>query len=246
LLKIYCERNTGTNYLFELIRTNLEVDLFTGVAPQCIQTLQKILPGNELIRDLYFYFTYQKNLGWKHSVVKPSDIIKKNSATISQLLFVTITKNPYSWLLSLHNKPYHQLFKKKLSFEDFLTSKWVTVGRENMPREISSPVELWNQKNASYISLKQTLPTLNLKYEDLLADPEAIIALIGESFSLDIKGLEFVNLEQSTKESGKDFSFYQKYYLEEKWKEKLLKSSIDIINEKLNDDVLEYFGYKKL
>ena len=63
LVKIYGERNTGTNYIDKLIRLNLETHLLTGVAPRHIQVLQRIIPGKQLVRDKYFELTYARNLG---------------------------------------------------------------------------------------------------------------------------------------------------------------------------------------
>lgn len=245
-LKIYGERNTGTNYLSELIRLNLDVDLLSGVAPNYVQIIQKFLPGNEVIRDLYFYLTFHKNLGWKHSLVKSPDKLKHYKITYSGLVFITITKNPYSWLLSLYDKPYHQYYKKRPTFEEFLTTRWITVGRENAPAEFLNAIELWNRKNASYITLKKSFPLLQLRYEDLLSDAEGTIASIAKTCLIDMKACDFKNYEKSTKESEKNFTYYQRYYLEEKWKEKLSARSIEIINDNLDHNLLKIYNYAKL
>lgn len=246
LLKIYGERNTGTNYLSELIRLNLNVELLAGIAPEYVQAIQKVLPGNELIRDLYFYFTFSRNLGWKHSLVKSPDILKKIGIVSPDIGFVTITKNPYSWLLSLYNKPYHQKLKSKLSFEEFLSTKWKTVGRENGPMEYLNPVELWNKKNASYIALSSEFKTLNLKYENILSNPKEVISLISSKFDLDVNVGGFVNVIQSTKESDKNYSHYQAYYLSEAWREKLSECMTSIINQSLDDNVMNYYSYQRI
>ena len=57
LIKIYGERNTNTNYISKLIQLNLNVQEVPGVAPPHIQHLQEMLPGKELVKDLYFYLT---------------------------------------------------------------------------------------------------------------------------------------------------------------------------------------------
>lgn len=57
-VKIYGERNTNTNYLSQLIGLNLKAEEIPGVVPARIMALQRRLPGNELVRDLYFFFNY--------------------------------------------------------------------------------------------------------------------------------------------------------------------------------------------
>jgi hypothetical protein len=179
-------------------------------------------------------------------LVKPPDILSRYHIASSSPLFVTITKNPYSWLLSLYDRPYHQHYKKKPSFEDFLTTKWVTVMRENGPKTFSSPVALWNIKNASYLTLRNNFKVINLKYENLLADPKKTIDLIRSQLNLQTINNTFVNLELSTKENSKNHDYYKKYYLDEIWKGKLNPKIIDIINNKLDYQVMKSYGYNKL
>lgn len=245
-LKIYGERNTGTNYLSELIYLNLDVDLVPGTVPKFVQTIQesKFFPGNEFLRDTYFSMRFHKNLGWKHMLVKSPASLRRIRVCTDNLFFVTLSKNPYSWLLSLFKNPYHQNWAEKPDFEKFLTSPWRSVRREHGPHQFMNPVELWNQKNAAYIRLKAELPTVTLRYEDLLSDPEATVTKLAEEFSLRWRQSRFVNLLSSTKEGSKDFHFYRKYYLEEIWRKELVFRSIEIINDRLAVDVVRHFDYK--
>ena len=77
LIKLYGERNTNTNYMSELIKLNLNARQVPGAVPGRVMKLQELLPGNELVRDVYFHFTYRKNLGWKHSRVNSVKVLKK-------------------------------------------------------------------------------------------------------------------------------------------------------------------------
>lgn len=245
-VKIYGERNTGTNYLSELLRLNLEVDELPGVAPRNVRKLQYILPGNELVRDIYFALTYPRNLGWKHSLVKPPAVVGRYRICSTPVSFVTLTKNPYSWLLSLYRRPYHQYFKRRPDLLSFLRSPWKAVGRENAPREISSPVELWNIKNLSYVQLGSRFPALNITYESLVDDPRLTLERISRMASCTWKQGPFKNVSQSTKRGGKDSEFYRRYYLQEKWKEDLSPEAIAIINERLSDEAMQHYGYERL
>ncbi|MEO1350635.1 MAG: hypothetical protein AAFW84_17820, partial [Cyanobacteria bacterium J06635_15] len=151
-LKVYGERNTGTNYLSQLINLNLKADELPGSVPSEIDVWQRKLQRKfnikERLKDIYFDISFHKNLGWKHSLVDPKKIYRKSSLPLDNISFITITKNPYSWLLSLYKRPYHQYFRQgeKIDFETFIVSPWKTVGRDNLNKKISTPVELWNIK----------------------------------------------------------------------------------------------------
>jgi hypothetical protein len=251
LLKIYGERNTGTNYLSRLVDLNLEVRQLTGVIPGWLSSLQQWFRGKELARDFYFSLTYRRNLGWKHSQVMPVDEMRKLRICTNDLSFVTLTRNPYSWLLSMYKRPYHQYYARKPDLESFLTAPWGRVRRENVSGEIAGPVELWNIKNASYIQLQGKLPALNLTFEALLESPEHALDTIGKQFHLDWKVDSFVNYDQSAKrfhleDESKDTQFYRDYYLNEKWRTELSPQVISVINERLDENVMNYFGYKRL
>lgn len=245
LIKVYGERNTGTNYLARLIDLNFQVQQLPGTIPAWLSKIQQLIHGKEFARDAYFAMTYHSNLGWKHSRVKSAEDIRKCAVHTKDLSFITLTKNPYSWLLSMYRRPYHRYFHEKPDFETFLSNPWGCVGRENVAGVISNPVELWNIKNASYIQLVNKLPALTLRFEDLLEDPKHVLESISEAFSCKWKVDRFVNFDQSTKESGKDSDFYRDYYLNEQWKAEFSPQLTTIINKHLNDDVMNYFNYQK-
>lgn len=247
LVKIYGERNTNTNYLSQLIGLNLKAEEIPGVVPARIMALQRRLPGNELVRDLYFFFNYGQTLGWKHTCVKPAAVLSRRAVMRShEVCFVTLTKNPYSWLLSLHRNPYHQRYVGKPDFETFLRTPWRTLRRENTAKVLRSPIELWNLKNAAYLQLA-SLDALNLTSESLIEDPEAVIDRISRQFSIDRRSARFVNYERSTKrETGKDHGYYQDYYRNERWRNELSAEAIAIINEGIDQELMARFGFAVL
>lgn len=244
-IKIYGERNTNTNYLGKLIQLNLDTVEIPGVVPAQIMSLQKKLSGNERVRDLYFKFSFKHNLGWKHSQVRPMALLQKALVGQSNVCFISLTKNPYAWLLSLHRNPYHQYYHKKLDFETFLQIPWQTVWRDNCPKKLSSPMELWNTKNGSYLPLAEG-NGLNLTTEGLLEDPQQVIEEISQHFNINKRSDIFRNYEKSTKDKRKNFSYYQDYYLNELWREQLSDEAIDIINHSIDSQLMAYFGYKLL
>ena len=245
LIKVYGERNTNTNYMSKLIELNLNIKEIPGVVPPAILKMQKILPGNELIRDMYFHLTYRKNLGWKHARVKSMDKLNNYKLVNSDLIFLTITKNPYSWLLSLYRRPYHQYYSKKPDFETFLRHPWRAIGRDNAGSMLKSPIELWNIKNNSYLQLNDK-NTINITTESIFENPDSIIDNISRQFQIKRKSDVFINFERSTKDKSKDTHFYRDYYLTEKWQDELTSDAIAIINETVDKKLMSHFGYSIL
>lgn len=264
-MKIYGERNTGTNFLTNLVKRNLNVELIShdakGISLSSVQKMlsagdldhlelsvrKRIEDGSihaELLLDINADRRFSVNLGWKHSLVDVDRIEKYVGGEQRRVLFLTMTKNPYSWLLSLFRRPYNHLGKRRKTFEDFLTSQWHTVGRENAPGGFGGPVDMWNIKNRAYVQLNTRFSVVNLRYEDLVVNPGAVIRLIADTFSLRSKLERFSNIDGSTKGDDMNFSDYQAYYLGEEWKRKLTPRHVGIINKALDESVMQYYGYK--
>ncbi len=246
LIKIYGERNTNTNYFSKLIEQNLNAEELSSVVPIYINKLQKVVFGNEWVRDLYFDFTYGNNLGWKHTCVKSAkELNKYKILNNNDISFITITKNPYSWLMSLYRNPYHQYYKHKLDFETFLVTPWKTTSRDNCGKDLKSPIELWNMKNSSYLQLS-ALNGLNITTESIFENPEAVVNKISSHFNISKKSNEFVNYEKSTKNSTKDSNYYRNYYVNELWRDELSNEAIAIINKSIDKELMNHFGYEVL
>lgn len=243
VLKIYGERNTNTNYLSELVRLNLGVKELPSVVPANIKRYQEKWPGREWLRDLYFMTHYQSTLGWKHAAVDWSKLNGSFLCKEKKLTVVTLTKNPYAWLLSLYKRPYHQYYKKKPEFSEFLSRPWKVVRRDGLKCWSGNPIELWNEKNKSYLGSSSRIAILNLRAEDTLLDPQKIIDSIAHAMNITVQK-EFCNVVASTKEGSKDFSYYREYYLGESWRSELKASDIQLINSYLDKELLKKFRYE--
>jgi Sulfotransferase domain len=243
-VKIYGERNAGTNYVEGILLANLPVVCLPGTATKAISKAQRLLPGREWLRDAYFEKTFAVNLGWKHSLVDAGQLLDAG-ARGRGIRFITITKNPYSWLLSMHRRPYHHWADRTKSFEEFLQSNWQPLRRECMTAS-HSPVELWNIKNRAYLQLEKVLPVLRLRYEDLLDNPEKVIARAAQFLEVRPLDSSLTNIEAATKkrDRGKGFSFYKTYYLEEQWREFLSEDLARFISARLDAEVVKAFGYE--
>lgn len=242
IIKLYGERNTGTNYLSKLIDQNFKVEQLRGVVPR-----KKLLLLTETTKDWYFSLSKIENLGWKHAAV-PLKLLK-SYPHLDQTHFITISKNPYSFLLSLYKRPYHYNGPKPASFSEFIRKEWQAVGRDNYPAKVfENPIALWNYKNKSYLQLKQALPdkTYNMTYEALLEDYGKELKKIQTTFELEISNADFENYSQSTKDKNVSHKDYQRYYLNEEWRKDLSPEDIRFINSFLDEDLLDFFNYPKI
>jgi len=238
-IKLFGERNSGTRYLEKLIELNLDVEILPGSVPQSVHALSG---RSERVRDLYFSITYRKNLGWKHAMAPSSDQLKR--LEIDGILFITLTKNPYAWLLSLERRPYHQK-QATDSFAQFLQTEWRTVGRENHAQAFPNPIVMWNEKNRSYLGLNHGACVQNLRYEDLINEPATAISDIARTFSIARKDDSFINQTRSTKsDSDKGFDKYRTYYLEEQWRSEFDPTLLALINPHLDGDLMKRFRYE--
>ena len=241
MIKIFGERNTGTNYLSKLIKLNFDNEILKDSAPRL-----PLLNKNEFFKDLFFKYTQNKNLGWKHSFVSEEFIGERLNSSDIKIIF--LVKNPYSFLLSLHKRPYHNEKSKNLTFQKFLTSSWKTVGRENYNAGFSNPTELWTKKSGAYLSVTEKYPkrTMIIKYEDVVTDPKSMLTELATFLGVEFDKNRFVNVTKSTKNDSKSFKDYAKYYIEEQWKSKLTSENLESINSFLDNRVLSELDYKKI
>jgi hypothetical protein len=240
-IKIFGERNCGTNYLQGMVSRNFEVDILPGKVNPKFRRLKEL----EWVRFLYFNFTFNHYFGWKHAQIDSMRISANPKS--KDTLFLVITKNPYSFLLSLYKKPYH--YKEiKSDFETFLKTPWETVGFELGPANYANPIELWNAKCNSYLEFKSSgLNVEVIKYEDLVSGPDVVFDRLYYTYGLVKTENYFSNITKSMKgDKQKDFNFYKDYYLQQQWKDKLKSREIEIINRSLNHEVLNRLDYQSI
>lgn len=243
-LKLYGERNTGTNWLEHLVGLNLDVELFPSVAPVWLRKLQGKAPGTEWLRDLWFRTTTGRTFGWKHALVDPARSGFERRAVQQRVGFVCLVKHPAAWLLSLYRRPYDHYWGAPGELATFATSPWYTVGRELAPKSYPNPISLWNAKAAGYLALAARLPAVVMRYEDLLSDPAARIDDIATRFGLRRRGPGFKNDEDSTKRDDTKFAEYQRYYGDELWRAKLPREVAQTVAKQIDGRLLEQLGYR--
>lgn len=92
-IKIYGERNSGTNYLEQLLKKN-------------IKNVDILLPG------------YKSGSGWKHGF---PNMKLFNNIDLDNVLFIFIIRDFKSWLKSMYKQPYHYIPQN--TFEEFINNK---------------------------------------------------------------------------------------------------------------------------
>ena len=254
-LKIFGERNTGTNWLEQIILTNYDISLIhhQGIIDREITEEQRLFLNQygedlrtvlrERLIDNLFESPKAKNLfGWKHSSVDYSRLSKIN--LFEQTGFIFIVKNPYSFLKSLHRRPYHSLVNVPNNLDEFVVSPWLTVNRDyTFEPLLKSPLELWNLKNLSYLLFMTKYKNcIVIRYEDLLEDYNLIFRLIQEKFG--IKPISKLKITNSTKNKKLKFEDYQDKYLKSDPKQGFEVSTLDFIQSFLNHDLVDFLGYK--
>jgi hypothetical protein len=176
-LKIFGERNTGTNYLEELIAANFDCDICPGNLSNARRFTYNVLHWTlpykfaryivEANRDRQYEKLFASELGWKHAKIPnlPRGIKSYPACTG----FIALVKNPYAWLLSLHARPYQNEASSVLNFSEFLRAPWFTVEREHagVP-SYPNPIKVWNDKVRSYRRLSAFGPSMIIRYEDVL------------------------------------------------------------------------------
>lgn len=251
-LKIYGERNVGTNYVEALIAQNLRVSVLPGRVPssdlrtQLMGQLKRVLPGveawHEAARDRYFDQHFNRDLGWKHMCPAPERI---GASGLAEVRFVIVVKNPYSWLLSLFRSPYH-VGGRDADFETFLHRRLpVMETRENIGARALTPVEVWNRKGQGYLALQAAAArAIIVPYEDFLRDEAAIIARIADRLEI-ARRPDFQSIASGVKRSNRSITReeYVDYYLNERWKADLSAENIRNINSLLDPALMAALHY---
>lgn len=191
-----------------------------------------------LNRNFKVDITEDYRLGWKRRIAPaiseiPDDLRK-------EVLFICVVKNPYSWLLSMHRKPFKHENLQKLKFSEFIRTSF---------GDYENPVQLWNKKNRSYLEFDQAVDKYQLlHYEDLLAMPQHTLEQMSKKFTISKKMGAFKSMERRIDHHGKVRSgmFHKSYYLKERWRSEYRQEDVVFINEQLDHDLVQKLNYQFL
>lgn len=246
-IKLFGERNTGTNALLQMLKTNSKSEFYPGTmaelslfAAKEISFLQKYgLSAAEKEKMIDKVFHGRGPLErWKHSATN------FNLDNLDDSKFIFTVRHPMSWLISLFKNPYHILVDKPHNLISFADTKWRALERENLALKYYKPLDLLEEKFKSYLVLMEELEKRNLtykivKFEDFVVNQHATFDYL-RTF-LDEPTLNFVEVVKSTKEKSKDSKYYAAYYARMVWKDEF--PEIDTIRNTISKEILSAFGY---
>ena len=262
-VKVFGERNTGTNFVERLIskNTNLIVlqnknislskkrfnklkDIFfkgLSLDSKMDPTVRKIIL-NRLI-DQQREDEILEDYGWKHTLVSETNLI--NSEKFNSTFFIFLIRNPWRFVSSLHKRPYNLIPNTKGSLKDFVDSCFLANRRDNMPSDfVENPVEFWNKKVKSYFECNLKIKnSMICYYEQVVFSPKKFLDHI-QPFC-DVK----LNLEfpiKSTKKDEKTFDDYRLESINYNPLDFMSKDVYESIFSKLDKEVFGKTIYKRL
>ncbi len=252
-LKVFGERNTGTNWVEAILTKNYNVPLIhhSGIIRNKTTQEQKEFLDlqdknqkkfiREKLTDAIFENQAAHLFGWKHSCVVYNDL--KYLPGFNETGFIFLVKNPYSFIKSLHKRPYHALSEVPKDIDAFISSPWLTVHRDAIKETLlNTPIELWNYKVYSYIKFMENASnSLLLSYEEVLNNPEILFNTIESKFSIIAKSRLAVT--QSTKSDILQTDDYKDKYLTNNPMSGLSSSSIDLIREVIDQNLAKVCQY---
>jgi len=226
-VKIRGPFDSGTNFLHQLLKKN-------GIFEHSADYGQE-----ETAEDLG---------GWKHWPLQwePADMEKPNRFRI------LVARHPLAWFLSNERTPYD------IKCNDFHGSSECTFELYHILDKCSNPVirdklqgrgfvkfdnimEIWNMYYKGY--LETEFPSLIVRYEDLLADPEAVVERIAQETGQKIDNSSVKVFKDQAKTIGRNFEEAKEYNLKKMFLAKYEIAEIPNILEYIDQDVLAQLGY---
>ena len=249
-VKIFGERNTGTNALSRIIEENSDARCLPATSGEVNPFLGRIgnmdwLPGKRFRERLLDSVFEGKGplCAWKHCATNFED-----AAPFDGVLVLFTVRHPASWLVSLFKRPYQRLERQPDTLAEFVESKWETAGRERLGRAIFRPLELLQAKLDSYVSFADKLAQRGIahqfvRFEDIVLNQASVYSSIAPK--LENARADFEELQTSTKDRSKTLEDYRDYYGNERWRETLagLEAEIDA---QIDWAKFKRFGYRPL
>lgn len=189
-LKILGERNTGTNFLHQIISENYNIKLFPNTS-NLSKEQRNALPrssssewtsrqaSKEILRDDNHFLKIHENGGWKHAAVTENFV--ENFARPSGCAVICLVRHPASWSTSMHRNPFHGVAKVPRDYSSFLRAPWICVARDELSPSLQpSPLALYRKKIESYEYLKSVYEnTAIVRYEDVLLNTDPTFSRLG-------------------------------------------------------------------
>tara|TARA_R110002051_G_scaffold32786_4_gene73978 strand:- start:28955 stop:29770 length:816 start_codon:yes stop_codon:yes gene_type:complete len=198
----------------------------------CTKLLQENLYNVELIDVTKHHFFNPTSAIGKPPYQKDTNLVKH----------VICVKHPYSWFLS---------YKKYNEVNCGGAVPGVNALTHNPPHAVcGTHVETYNRLYNHWIDKCSNSNLIHIvRYEDLLENPEASIALLSSRFNLHTKGSSFTNpaeyLNNFSRHETDEGKFSRRdYYLKKEYMHDLSPENKDTINKVIDKKLMNILGYQ--
>jgi hypothetical protein len=160
-----------------------------------------------------FHLNYSSQYGHKHFIpwINPIHLKHRKSVTLDSFgaesyykdsdscLFIVIVRDPYDWLRSFYQNPYHVASSLTQSFTTFIHLQWL-CSDQNYPvcfndnynpwmnRPFKNVLELRKYKYLNYLNVRKFVKNyLCVRYEDVRDDQIGFLEFLKERYKLNLK-----------------------------------------------------------
>ncbi len=283
-VKVFGERNSATRAIIRMLNRCDGIRVRAGDGPTDAQLAEiealreqienlRPRPWRVIYEDAIQDMLVQQSsptIQWKHAAPEWHPAFAEENAKV---LFAV--RNPYSWFLSLVNRPYHKrgIFRmpkvkdsridslpfvrhwrerklpQEIAVMDFIDRPWLTIGRDNIDPVIPSPMDLWNRKLRAYDAFARQANPAGVATTTVRFEDfvhDPVPTLEAAFVSLDLTGYNLNAVEESTKEADRSHNDIKAYYNSEAWKEKLSRPLVERINHWVDWSIANSHGYEML
>ena len=184
--------------------------------------------------------------GWKHGFYAAPWFLGK------EVHVIMITKNPYSWLVSMFR--YWGPDKKLrigpnlegVTFDEFVRNRCIFERQRDIPflYRSTNPVQHWNNMNFHWMSIRMNLKNVFvMTYESLTERTHLTLSNIETAFKLERVNEEFSDCDKTFQPTGEitkptDQRWNKDYYKKAEYLDMFSQDLLDFVNDQLDLDVM--------
>jgi hypothetical protein len=137
--------------------------------------------------------------GWKHF---PGFCNIEKLKTSSETLFLTITRNPYDWIMAMYKMPHHVPIENQANIYSMMSNEWISLHNKNQQEVMEDRNYMNNERYTNIFEMRcckldyliNILPNyisnyIIITYEDFLNNQDMILNLISTHFRLPISDI---------------------------------------------------------
>jgi len=250
-MKVFGERNTATRAVSMMLQNLKSVTLAVP---------RKDFPDLDAIEEKVFQYPNHmrkalwldalngerfSRLGavsdWKHAAPRIDDSYQQVGASV-----IFLVRNPYSWIWSFSQRRYHSRTPWHPDFRAFIDQPWMCLKQDNVGPFVTSPMHLWNKKLLCYQRFKESncAPNVVVRFEEFVQEPVETLCEALNTF--EIPSEDLVALREGTKTGKTGGEIRTDFFRSEGWRKYFSRSTVELVNDTVDWNVAQMFGYEKL